>query len=207
MAVNLAFFINKDSGQLSKSAAYLVPYTLPDLTAGDTVALKIGLVEDLATSGQGATVRLSVTGYTLKVAVGSFSGGTATVATNVTCTVGSDAEGTYFTGNLPMNVAGVTGLFASVSQVSQVVEFEVTDATGTISHKKSVTIYQELISSSLAAATAPDVSLGKAEALNTYVRLGENTPGAGPIFVSADGSVKMQLYLDNQGQLQLAPVT
>jgi hypothetical protein len=87
------------------------------------------------------------------------------------------------------------------------VEFEVTDATGTISHKKTVTIYQELISSSLAAATAPDVSLGKAEALNTYVRLGENTPGAGPIFVSADGTVKMQLYLDNQGQLQLAPVT
>lgn len=207
MAVKLQFFLNVNTGELSLSATAKRPYSIPDLTAGDTAALKIGMVEELLTSAPGTLNRLTVTGYTLKVALGTITNGTATVATSVTCTVGTDADGTFFQGNLPLNVAGVTGLLTSANSVRVVMEFEVTDSTGTISHKKSVTIHQQLISTSLIDTPEPDTALGKAEASNTYLKKGENGAGEGFTLVSPDGTLKVTCYLDNQGQVQWSPQT
>lgn len=205
MAVNLRFFLNLNTGTLSKLPTAYVPYTIPLLTAGDTVILQIGVVSDLETGSPGQYARENISGWSCQVAIGVIG---ATPHTSATLSVTTDSSGlTVFSGTLPMNVAAITGLFTGSETVTRTFEMQITDSTGVQSYKQSVTLQDELIASSLTDPAVPDVALGKAEAANLYVKLGENNAGVGPILVSADGTQKAMLYLDNQGQLQVAPVT
>lgn len=205
MAVNLRFFLNLNTGSLSKLPTAFVHYDIPLLTAGDTVILQIGVVADLETGAPGSLARVNITGWSCQVAVGNIG---SAPHTSATLSVTNDADGlTVFSGSLPMNVAAVKDLFTAGESVSRTFEMQITDATGEQSYKKNVTIQDELIESALVDPTPPDVALGKAEAASLYVKMSENAPGAGPILVSPDGTQKAILYLDDQGQLQVAPIT
>ena len=202
MAVRLNFFVNLNTGEMSKSDTSLVAFSLPDLVAGDSVLLAIGLVDDRTSAFPGTLDRQTSAGTSCQVAIGTEGAAPHTSAT-------MSVVDNLFQAVLPLNVAGITGLFTSTptQPVSRTFEMQFTDAGGELTIKKSVTIRNQLITGALVDAPAPDVALGKAEAANLYLKQGENAAGGGFVLVSPDGNQKAFCYLDDQGQFQVSPLT
>lgn len=204
MAVEIEFMAHLKDGLLLKNAVYKQQYTLPGFVQGDTIALKIGLVEDDDSQGEGYLSELTISGYSCKAAIGTEGGTTLTSAT-----LSVDGSGLRFTGTLPLNTTAVDTLFSGseTSEFVRTFELEFTDGTGTQTIKRKVKLFGELITSTLTDTPSPDTAIGKNEANNLYLKRGENDAGAGFILVSPDGNRKAYIYLTNQGQLDVSPLT
>lgn len=206
MAVTLKFFVDLNRGRVSSSPAYLVQYAIPELIVGDTVRVQVGLVEEDTTGGPGALNRLNVTGYSCKIAIGTEG---STPETSATLAVISDGSDTIFSGTLPMNTTAVSNLFTASpgATISKTFELEFSDGTGTQTIKQVVKLRNELITSSLVDVPAPEEAISKNEAAALYLKKSENAAGEGFILVSPDGLKKAYLYLDNNGNLEIAPIS
>jgi len=199
MAVQLAFYADVNTKSLYKHELFASPYQLPELVQGDTVTLAIGMVSELASGGVGKLERMTVTGYSCKVAIGTEG---STPITSVTLTESNN----LLVGDLPLNTAAISALFTSAptSSFTRTCEMEFTDATGTLTIKRKITLVGELITSATTDTPAPDVNLGKAEATNLYIaKSGANAI----VLVDQSGAGNNLLLWNDGGNLKTDPIT
>ena len=199
MAVELAFFAHLNSKSLYKNGTFAEVFTIPQLVQGDTVRLSVGLVAETPESGPGALGEVTITGYSCKVAIGTEGD---TPLTSVTLTESDNR----LVGDLPMNTTAIDTLFtgSETSQFPRTFELEFTDSTGTLTIKRKVTLVGELITSTTVATPSPDVSLGKAEAVNLYVpKSGANQI----ILLDQSGGGNDLLVWNDNGTLRSDPIS
>lgn len=176
-------------------------YTFQQFFSGDTPSFQVYLVK--AGTLAGNLTALSTAGLTLKVALGvRAAGASGTVYTSVT--LAPDATNTWLEGVLPLNVAAVASLFASLfADVPVKIEFELSD-TGISSCAFDTTIVQQIIGNALQDTPLPDVAIGKIEADGRYV---PQADAQGFIMVDSDGSGRRYFVKINDGVLRADPIS
>lgn len=200
------FAVDFSEGKLSANPNFMVAFALPALTSGDTLRLGVTLVKSNSAAGAGVLTTMSPTGLELKVALGTFAGATATVATSVTLA----ATATRFEGVLPLNVAGVAAILtaAASNSAGAYIELQLTEDSGVSSLRFPITLNQEIIGSTLADTPLPDVAIGRQEAAALFVRQ-VNADSANPfgmIINDSDGSGRLYRFYVQDGVLRIDPI-
>jgi hypothetical protein len=199
MAVNLEFYADLNTKSLYSNVLFASPYVLPTLVQGDTVALSIGMVSALPSSGPGSLSESTITGYSCVVAIGTEG---TTPLTSVTLT----ESGNRLVGNLPLTTAAIAALFSPTPAASfnRSLEIEFTDATGVLTIKRKIDLVGELITSATTDTPAPDVAIGKAEIANLYIaKSGANAI----ILIDQSGAGNDLLLWNDGGNLKTDPIT
>lgn len=140
-AFELEFALNVNNGQLSAGYLAYQPFTLPKLTQGDVVSLRLRLVKPNLQGLPGSFAQVLPDGIAVRVAIGT-AGAPLTNADLI-------SDGESFAGDLLLNVAAITGL---AMPATKTFEIRLTGATP----KKHLQYPVELQASILGAATVPD---------------------------------------------------
>lgn len=158
-AVELEFALDVSNGRLSGSYLASVPFTLPKLVAGDTVSLRIRLVKPRIDAQPGTYALVPLDGVTMRVAIGTAGA----ALTNADLVVDGDA----LVGDLPLNVAPITGL---TFPAEKVFEFRISFSGGSYKHLQvPVTLIASVLAVTTIPTEPPDEALTKNEARASYV--------------------------------------
>lgn len=149
---------------------------------------------------------VSGTGITLQIAIGDPAS-SPTVDTSATAAA-ADANHA-FVADLPLNVAAIQTALGTNDEVTRILEFRTSDASGSQRYQTPIRIKQRLITGTLQDPAAPAVAISGSEAFSSFVpRDGSNTsyPNSGFIMVDSDDTTKKYLVSIRAGQMHVEPL-
>lgn len=204
MAQQLEFGIVRTTESLSLSPKYAIPFSLPDVYAGESLFFKIYICAPDPASGSGALKILDPTGLGLRVAIGA----PADVLNSTTLSVTGSAGDKHFEGKLSLAVSGVTGLFTAgqTTPVQKTIEFEISDSGDYQKIQFDLNIWNQLITSTLVDVESPDVALSKREAAASYVPMDNKVNGGGFILRNETGD-RFLIYVGTDEDLHAEKVS
>lgn len=192
----ICFVTNR--GQLAYGPGNATTLELPPLYQEDGVPIEFSAVKRLYETSP-IFESIPLTGYALKISIGSAGN---ILATQETWSLNS--AGTTLSGTLDLNTAGI----AALGSPAQTVTFEIrlSGSSGFFRGQFPVTIWKSVALVSSLNPVVTDTALGRLEAARTYMRK-QGAPGEGFILVSADGNKQCFEYLHNDGSRQSTPLT
>lgn len=200
---SLDLYIDTFSGEFVTGPTNATLFTLPNFKQGDVMPFRIWL---LARTTSYPTISpftvVNIAAISLKMAIGTKSGtGTGSHLVNQ-FSWNKSADNQYFYANVAFNTTELNSAIGSSESLSgKWLEIEFTqDGYPTTVLQRQVTIDADVIKGASTTLPAGQVAMTAEEANATFVKkFGGN--GDSIILVSADGTKKRMLYVDNNGNL------
>lgn len=171
---------------------------LPDFHTEDTITLELYAQTRTAQYIAPLFERISLSGFSGYVSVGSASN---VLASQNSFTATDDGYGLI--GNLNLNTAGINALADGASSTFEIRLF---DGSSYYRGQWPVTIRRSVALSAAVVTLPSDTALGSLEAQRTYVkRIG--AAGDGFYLTSPDGTKQVYCYLDNDGSFRTEAVS
>jgi hypothetical protein len=193
-------YIDTVTGGLVSGPANPAPATLPRLTQGDTISLRIYLLARTTTyplSNPFAIINNA--NLSLKGAIGPKDGTAGSTLYTQQFTWTKDAANQYFSGDLPLNTAGITSLLGANPTANAFLEFEYTqNGFPTTVYQEQVTIHAEVIETGVITVPAGQTALSVEEANATFLKPENN----GFTLVNPATGQRMAVYLGNDNSLK-----
>lgn len=201
-----SLYVDTNSGTLVSGTASTISGVMPKLVQGDTISLRIYLLERTSTypiSSPYSVVNIS--NISLRVGIGQKTGTSGTALVTQQFTWAKDLTNNYFYADLPLNTAGIETLIGAASSGSAWFEIEMTQGGfPTTVFQQQVTIEAEVIETGSISVPAGLTALTAEEASATYLR--KQNDGF-VLTCPTDSTVKAYLYLGADGALHVEPIT
>jgi hypothetical protein len=197
-------YVDTYSGELVSGIANTTVTTLPRMTQGDTISLRIYLLERTATyplSNPYAVINNA--SLSLKVAIGPKTGTAGSALYTQQFTWAKDATNSYFYADLPLNTAGITTLIGAAE--SGIAWFEIEYTQGgypTTALSKTLTIHAEVIETGTITVPPGQTAMTVEEADGRFLK-NENT---GFTLVNQTTGAKVFAYLHDDGTVHFDPI-
>jgi hypothetical protein len=203
MAFRYNIYVNVTDETLGSSETSGTGGKLPPFTVGDTIPLKIAIVERTGTAPTAVFSVVDPTGYSLKVSIGVPAATGATPAAQQTSWT---VAGNYFTGSLALNTAAIVAAVSAGTALFFEIEVSVGGGEYQTIYQSTCTVRKEVNPTSSTAPTPAEEFYTKNEANQVFVR---RAMGAGDAIVwqSQDGTQRAIQYLHNDGSLRFEPLT
>lgn len=192
-------YIDTVSGDLVTGPANPAAATMPRLTQGDTISLRVYLLARTTTYPLSTpfTIINNAT-LSLKAALGPKNGSAGSTLYTQQFTWTADATNQYFYADFPLNTAGIGTLLGSAATAPAWFEIEYTqNGFPTTVHQKEVTIHAEVIETG-ALTAPPGLTAISAEEVNANFLKRENS---GFYLTNAVTGKKMFVYLGDDDAL------
>ncbi len=173
------------------------PWFLPTLFNEDIHSIEFGALKPTGLPVNPYFTRITPTGYSLVISVGTSS---SILAQQASFTPSSDAL--LLNGNLALNTAGINAL---ADGATVFFEIKLTDSAGPITFQQSVIVKKRVASSGTLVPIAGDSALGALQAERQYVRK-QGLAGERQIFVSQDGLSAVEMWLANDKAFHIDPI-
>jgi len=198
-------YVDVLSGELVGGPANATPAALPRFVQGDTISLRIYLLQRTTTYPQGTLYSIiSNANLSLKVALGPKTGTAGSTLYTQQFTWDKDAGNQYFYADLPLNTAGIASLIGSAQSASAWFEIEYTQGGfPTTVLQKDVTIHAEVIETGTITVPAGQTALSVEEANATFLK----PENLGFTLTNTTTGQKMAVYLGNDGALKAELIT
>lgn len=189
---------------LVTGAANPAVYTVPELVQGDTISIRVYLLERNPTYPISNPFNIILNGdLSLKLAITAPAGGSSTVYTNQ-YTWAKDANNQYFYADLPLNTAAIGTLLGSGSTASAWLEIEYTqNAYPTTVALIPITILADGIKAGGTVVPAGETALTVEVAQNTFLK----QTNTGFVLKNPNTGLKAFVYLADDGTLKCDPIT
>lgn len=189
---------------LVTGAANPAVYTVPELVQGDTISIRVYLLERNPTYPISNPFNIILNGdLSLKLAITAPAGGSSTVYTNQ-YTWAKDANNQYFYADLPLNTAAIGTLLGSGSSATAYLEIEYTqNAYPTTVALIPITILADGIKAGGTVVPAGETALTVEVAQNTFLK----QTNTGFVLQNPNTGLKAFVYLADDGTLKCDPIT
>jgi hypothetical protein len=199
-------YVDTYSGELVAGPANPALRAVPRLTQGDTVSLRIYLLERTTTHPLGTPYTVaSVSALSLKVALGPKNGTAGSALYTQQFTWAKAPDNTYFFADLPLNTTAINTLIGAAESASAWFEIEYTQGGfPTTVLQKEVTINAEVIETGSIVVPSGQTAMTAEEAHALFLtRLVQ-----GAIVLENEASGKqVVLYVDEDGAFHADPIT
>jgi hypothetical protein len=198
-------FVDVYSGQLVTGQSNPTRAGLPRLAQGDTLSLRIYLLERTQTYPESpAFATVLNTSLSLKVAIGPKNGTAGSTLLTQQYTWSKSADNTYFYADFALNTAAITTALGSSASTSDYwLEIEMSEGgyTSTV-FQEQVTIHAEVIDSSSVSAPAGQIALTAQEATGTFLK--QRFKSA--ILYNETTEDEVLMYLGDDGTVHFDPI-
>lgn len=205
----LKLFVDVDRKALVKSATSTSGFVLPVLFQGDTIGVELTCLTANPTGGLSSPYsKVTLTGYSLRVGIGSTPTGSGTdtpAALQTSFTLNGDD--TTFSGTLALNTSGINTLIGSASSVAAVFEIELTSGSEvTTIYQGAITLKADLLETGATVPTPTDEYYTKNQSNQLFAQAVPTQNGTEYYIPNQAGTFATKLWTDVDGAFRSTQV-